>query len=457
MPDFVPGPSGAGWTAMPVTQSHANSIHEFAAGWTWSGAPTAVIGTGNASGTGVFSFRVYKNVAGSQSIGLNENSSLVARIRYRAVILNPEQLETSGLARLTIEFIGLAYATSNPLPTVDDKFFTSGKFGTATGASNLTGPIVRGFSCEPVNEGDSSVWEITYTVAKPSTTGAASRPGTGLDPLQPNLDPVPWSFGSECSIDYSSEDFVLGLGRYITSKTPAEMDAALGDGTYASLFNGTGAFEMVANSAGDPLESPPPLKIGTAIIRVTKSFRTVTETLSEAIAAATEEVCSEALFFNGRTFPAYTCKLNSASVTLKQWRLSADWLPKQRHPFRWTNDDLGWTPPSGDTGGSVAINYTRNNLPAYKYIPYFEIALSIAYRELGWGYALIDKGYRERRNGQPKEITDFHSSQSYSRILVDGLEADTSSGTTNLKVLRLYQVLKTGTTLSTIVNAMLAV
>lgn len=456
MSNFVPGPTGANWAAMPVTQSHANSIFEFAAGWTWSGAPTAVIGTSNATGTGVYGFRIYKNVAGSQSIGLNENSSLVARIRYRAVILNPEQIETSGIARLAIEMFALAYATSNPLPTIGTAFF-GGRFGTATGAGNLTGPIVMGFQCEPVNESDPSLWDMTFSVSKPPSTGSSSRPDTGSDPTKPNVEEAPWLMGPESSIEYGSEDFVLGLARFIASKTPAELDTALQNDTYASLFSGTGTFEMVANSAGDPLESPPPMKVGTANIRITRAFETLPTSLASAINSANEQVCSEEITVTERTFAAYTCKLNGATVSQKKWRRQADWLPKQRHPFGWTYLQLGWLPPSGKLGSNVAVNYTRSVLPAYEYVPYYEVSVSVASRDLGWGYALIDKGYREKKNGKPKEITDFGASQSYSRILVEGVAADTSAGTANLKVLRLYQVLKTGTSLSTIVNTMLTV
>ena len=456
MSDFVPGPSGANWSAMPVTQTHANSIFEFAAGWTWAGAKTAVVGDGNATGTGLFGFRVYKNTVGGQSIGLNETASLVARIRYRAVVQNPEAIETHGLARLTIEFFCLAYASSNPLPTIGDAFF-GGRFGSNTGATNLTGPVVLGFQCEPVSESDPSLWDLTFSISKPPTTGSSSRPDTGAAATKPNLEEAPWMMGPECAVDFGSEDFVLGLGRFIGSKTPAEMDTALAANTYAGLFTGTGAFEMVANSAGDPLESPPPMKVGTATVRISRAFQTVPTGFAAAVNAANEQVCSSAISANGITFPAYTCKLNGATIAQRRWKRSADWLPKQLHPFGWTYADLGWTPPATRQPTSVAINYTRNVLPAFDYYPYYEVSVSIASRDLGWGYALIDKGYRERRNGQPKEITDFHSSQSYSRILVDGLEADTSKGTTNLKVLRLYQVLKTGTTLSTVVNAMLAV
>lgn len=456
MSDFVPGPTGAGWTAMPVTQSHANSIFEFAVGWTWAGAKTAVVGDGNATGTGLFGFRVYKNIAGGQSIGLNETASLVARIRYRAVVQNPEAIETHGLARLTIEFFCLAYASSNPLPTIGDAFF-GGRFGSNTGATNLTGPVVLGFQCEPVSEADPSLWDLTFSISKPPATGSSSRPDTGSEPTKPNDEATPWSLGPESVIDFSSEDFVLGLGRYIGSKTPAEMDAALASDTYAGLFTGTGAFEMVANSAGDPLESPPAMKVATAAIRISRAFQNLPTALATAMNAANEQVCSSAITVNGRTFSAYTCKLNGGTIAQRKWKHQADWLPKQLHPFGWTYTQLGWLPPSGRQADSVAVNYTRGTLPAYEYVPYYEVSVSIASRDLGWGYALIDKGYREKKAGGLKEITDFHSSQSYSRILVDGVEANTSTGTANLKVLRLYQVLKVGTSLSDVVTAMLAV
>lgn len=449
------GPTG--WATMVVTADHSADITVFPIGWTWTGAPTAVAGTSNATGTGVFGFTVYKDVAGPQTMGVDENAAFNAKVRYRVVVTNPTTITNFTLPRLAIELQCLSFATTGKLPYIADSFFGStAPFGTATGASNMVYPKVRSILYEPEKENDPSVWTITYTLTPDRTAASSTRPGTGPKSTL-TTDEAPWLIGPDVSIDFGTEDFVLGLGRFVGAKTPSELNTALAAATYASLFDvGTGVeWDLVKNSANDPLESPPPMKVGTASIRITRAFATLPSGLTGNINAAVEEVCKSAVTANGITFGAFTCKLSGATVTNKRWKKSADWLPKQLHPLDATYADIGWTPPTGKSTTDKAVNYTRNTLPAFQYLPYFEVSVTVAQRDLGWGYALVDKGYRELKNGLKKEITDFPGRQSHVSILAEGLVADTTTGTSDKKVLRLYQVHKTGTSLDAILSDML--
>lgn len=440
-----------GWTAMPVTADHWADIHSYAIGWTWSGAPSSVFGT-LTSGTGKFGFTVFKNIAGSQTITVDENFSTGARVRYRVVITNPTTITDHTLPRLIIELQALGYSAVNPLPTMGSKLF-GGLFGTATGLDGLQAPFVKGIQYEPEGENDPSVWIITYTVSPLVPASSSNRPDTGSAATKPNAEEAPWTIGPDMTINFSTEDFVLGLGRFVGTKTPSQLDSALQAGTYASAFGETGGtFEMVVNSAGHPLESPPPMKVGTAAISINRAFETLPAGMAAALNGAIEEVCSSSITVNGVTFAAYTCKLNGGSIANKRWKKHCDWLPKQRHPLGYTYTEVGWTPPAGKVAADVAVNYTRNNLPAFEYVDYQEVSVSVAQRDLGWGYALIDKGYMDINKADNNE---FSGRQTHVDILENGVFIDTSSGTADKSVLRLYQVQKTGTALTNILEAML--
>lgn len=438
---------------MVVTADHSADVKVFPIGWTWTEAPIAVVGTDNAAGTGLFGFTVYKNIAGSQIISIDENSALTTKLRYRVVVTNPTSIANFTLQRLIIELqcLGYAVGTGLRLPRIGHSLF-SADFGSVGGAANLTFPRVKGIQYEPESERDPSVWIVTYTIAPEQSAGATTRPRTGATALKPNAEEAPWTLGPDVTIDFGTEDFTLGLGRYIGTKSPAQLGTALNGGTYAASFSGaTASYEMIANSAGDPLESPPPMKTGTATIRINRSFELLPETVASAANTAIEEVCNEAVTANGITFKAFTCKLNSATIANKRWKRNADWLPKQLHPLQSTYADIGWLPPTGKAATDVAINYTRNTIPAYRYLDYVEVSITVAQRDLGWGYALIDKGYRDKKGKE----SSFSGRQSYSNVLQNGLFVDMSTGTADKQVLRLYQVHKTGNNLSALLSTML--
>ena len=437
-----------GWAAMPSLATHAADILSYPIGWGWSGAPLSGLGLGN----GVFGFMVYTNIAGAQNLSIDENGNFNAKVRYRVIVTNPSTITNATLPRLAIELRCLSYASS-PLPNIGSPLF-GGLFGTATGASGMTYPKVRAIQFEQESDKDPSIWSIIYTVARPPNGSTLTRPSTGSAPTKPNIEEAPWTIGPAVQVSFGTEDFVLGLGRFVGTKTPAELDAKLTDGTYAAEFNTTAAATIIMNSGLDPLESPPPMKVGTATISISRAFAELPSSITADLNAAVEEVCTAAVTANGVTFKAFTCKLNGGTITNKRWKKQCDWLPKQLHPLGLTWAEVGWTPPTSATS-TIAYNYTRNTIPAFEYVEYYEVSVSVAQRDLGWGYALVDKGYNKIVNGQQKEIRPVDSRQSQCKILAEGSVADLSAGAANLKVLRLYQVLKTGTHLSAVLDTML--
>ena len=426
------------------------------AGWTWTGASTAVVGTGNASGTAIFGFTIYRNIAGIQSLTINKDENFGGKIVYRVEVRNPSSPNTFTIQRLLLELYCLGWASTNRLPRIGDKFFDSSVFG--SNPTTMSYPIVTNIAYTQERDNDPSAWLITYTVERPHDEGRQSySPKPGNRPNKPSTEEYPWDIGPKVTISMSSENFVLGLGRFVGTKTPAEVGGALDDGTYAAQFTADMQkdMEIISNSAGDPLESPPPMKVMNATITITRAYQTLPSGFTDNLTDALEEVCTNGVVLKGVSFGPYTCKLTGATVSSEKLKRTAEWLPRQQHPFRQTYADVGWTPPAGMLSTDVAYNYTRGVLPAFEYVDYFNVSLAISYRRLGWGYALVDKGYRKLVNGVKTEITDVSGRQTYTSILENGNEVDRADNTSDKKVLRLYQVLKSGSTLTSILNTVL--
>lgn len=445
-----------GWSNMVVGRDMTTQVIDKHVGWTWSGADTNVVGTGNGSGTGLFGFRVFRNPSGSQGMTVNKDLNFLGRIRYRVVVDVPDSITDFSLPRMYLELYCLGHATGTRLPRIGDPVFKDGQFG-----ANIAGmdyPIVMNIDYQQEKEDDPTIWVITYSVERPPAAQQRTSPqGTGSRPNKPNIEENPWDIGTKVTVSLGSEDFVLGLGRFVDSKTPAEVGGALDNDTYAALFSGAdnSDTELISNSAGDPLESPPPMKVSTATINITRAYETLPNGLAQSISSAVETVSEDSVTFNGITFGPYTCKLAGASISSEKLKRTADWLPKQMHPFRWTYADLGWGAPEGLSSSDVAYNYTKSVLPAFTYVTYYNLNLSVMYRRLGWGYALVDKGYRKLVNGVKTEITDVSHRQTYASILENGNVVDRADNTSNKKVLRLYQVLKSGSTLTNILSTVL--
>lgn len=130
--------------------------------------------------------------------------------------------------------------------------------------------------------------------------------------------------------------------------------------------------------------------------------------------------------------------LTGATVSPADFVDRRDWLPKQKHPFGKTNADLGW---SGDDypAGAVAKNVFERVLQASKNVPYLQFKLSIAVKEVGWGAAIPNKGFRSLLTGKLEAIKENNSSKTDERLLDgDGIPIVAGVDTFETPVLRLY-------------------
>ncbi len=439
-----------GWSTMEVGAAHSDSLTTIDVGWTWTGMRDVTFG--QSSGTGLFGFIIRQIPSDNQSFGYSVDNGMSASIIFHIEVTNPEVISTQGLKRLQLELGALPYTTNSPIPAP----------GTYWGHSSESNPytqypIVWAISFRQRDKNITNMWVADVTIKLDQITQGSSPNPDPDSTSKETVEESPWELGVDSSVALGVEDFTLGLGKFIGSETPSDMSTALQDDTYASKFNkpSGGELQVVMNSAGDPLENPPPMKIGTASITLSRSFQTLPPGLALAMQEAREQVCTEAITVNDITFPAYTCKMTGANIVKKRHKKNADWLPKQIHPFGKTWAELGWKAKDGESN-NVAINTTKNVMPAFEYEDYFDVSVTIQQRKLGWGYALVDKGYRKLVNGKKKEIRDVASRQTYSSILEDGSEVDMSGGASNKRVLRLYQVLDVGDKLETVMDILMA-
>ncbi len=275
---------------MPVTADHTSHIRTYAVGWTWSGGNANLVGTGNTSGTGLFGFEVHLNPAQPQGFTVDSDAVFTLKPKFRVIVTNPSAITNATFPRLFMELRCLSYAATNPLPDYGSTFF-SGRFGSATGVTDLTGITVHSIQYQLEKENDPAIWSITYVVG-PETGTSSIRPRTGAAATKPNVDEAPWTVGPDVVIDFGTEDFVLGLGRFVGAKTPAELGTALAAGTYAEQFSSNADVDMVKNSANEPFESPPPMKIGTATIRFNGAVVSLPDGLTDALYSESEDVCT---------------------------------------------------------------------------------------------------------------------------------------------------------------------
>ena len=421
--------------------------------WSWSGASWI---PGENSGSSVFDFRVYKDVAEQQSQNVDDESNPTVNVVYKIVDISGANrgFDTPGgigtATRLKKELKLLSYATgANRLPKIGDPIY-------ANSNSRLKSVVYR-----LEKDGVPDVWLAVFTFGPEEIVGsqAPQKPETGTPPIK---KPDPWELGAVVQTSYSTEDFVLGFGYFAGSKTPREINDALASKTLPTLFAGeVASLDIVKNSAGDPLESPPPVKIFTANLHITKSFAPGTDVsgLIQAAKEAMTEVCESELEIGVASarfiVEPYTAKLVGFSAVNKQTERTMQWLPRQRHPYRKTNKELGWTYVDGSlvSPNAVAVNWSRSELTAFDTVEYIEMSMDIAVRELGWGYITLDRGYRKLENGEQKEIANFDARKSYSKLLDgSGQLVNMALPTDDVSCLRLYRTGDVGTSLSYLID-----
>lgn len=432
--------------------------------WSWNG-PTAVVGS-VASGKAMFDFRVFPYVNGNLSAESDDNEAWASTFTYKVVdISGPNRGFNSATQpsqqRLIREILLLSYATSNPLPKRGDKLFPEEGTGDyAVGV--MDNPIVDTISVK--QDGDKpDVWFLTYSAKKYKRTQVGrSRPETAEN--APSIrDPYPWERRPKITANAGSESFNVGQGYFLGSKTPNQIAAVItanNDGLAGLLTpSGSEPYEIIKNSAGDPFKNPPQSKVSVTVFDVTVAY-SANETLTSLISAAktAAEFVNSADFnigINAATFAIRkgTAMLTSFSVSPADYQDKRDWLPNQLHPFGKTYAELGWTMTDGSTG--VAINTYKRTLSVNQTVPYTIVRIGFSVKEVGWGVAIPDKGYRSLKTGTLQKIKDSDSSASEERLLNgSGVEVDVGVDTSDVPCLRLYSPFGASTALASLLDSL---
>lgn len=416
-------------------------IQEYDVGWTWANADPAVL-TDHATGTGLFGFRVYSSVVAGSSFSVNSDASGPSTLRYRVIVTNPETTASASITRLRTELIALSYASPAVIPPV--------------GSSYDSNNTVLDIKYAPLSENNPDVWDVDVQIGV-RRFGAGSRPRPPK-PTKPTLSDPPWRQGVQVSTKYATEQFVLGVGVHIGSTTPALIKTALDNGTFASQFGSItgGTAGVVTNSYGDPMQSPPPMDLPTATISITRAYQEEPAILAAHLIDAMVEVSSEAISIGKATYKPYMCKLTGSSVVKKMHNRRGEWLPRQEHPLGYSYGELGWTAPKGSEQTDVAINSTKNTIPLNIPTPYWEVSLDITVRTLGWGYMLLDKGYRGKESAGSntvKEASGFSVRNTYEAFLENGVIIEPGTDVSDKTVVRAYALFKATDKLKTIVDS----
>lgn len=416
--------------------------------WSWGDAPFG-------SGTSKFDFRVIPFMSGNLSAGTDSEGQWNCEFSYKVVDISGSGrgFNSTNVAqdRIIQEILALSYATSNPLPKINDRMFTDFAY-----------PVVGSVSVNM--EGTSpDVWILRFSARKKiAPSSYQKRPETAEN--APSIrDPYPWERKPKLTANSSSESFNIGQGYFLGSKTPNQIADVINtneDGLAGLLTpSGSEPYEIIKNSAGDPFKSPPQAKVSVTVFDVTVAY-SAEETLTSLISAAktAAEFVNSADFnigINAATFAIRkgTAMLTSFSVSPADYQDKRDWLPNQLHPFGKTYAELGWTMANGSTG--VAINTYKRTLSVNQTVPYTIVKIGFSVKEVGWGVAIPDKGYRSLKTGTLQKIKDSDSSASEERLLDgSGVEVAVGVDTSDVPCLRLYSPFGASTALASLLDSL---
>jgi len=453
-----------GWTT-PTAEDVVSGVHDYLS-WTW---------TENAvKYNALFDFRVHPFVMGVAGAEIDEDELWTIDFGFRVVDISGTGRGYNATTpptqqRLVREILSLSYADSvgdTPLPKHGDNVFpaeTNVTGGTNYSIPAMTSPLIDTISVKQEQEG-SDVWLVTYR-SKPIKYNYQSITTADADPADMR-EQYPWERSPMIDVSIGTEGYRLGAGWFLGASSPAEIGAKIIAGTLSEYMvpGGSAPFEIMANSVGDPLASPPEWRVGvtTYVVRLAIGPGIVIPDVTAAAQLAMTNVNSAALTLPGlmgsTSIPKGSAVLGGFTAREAWWSDKRDWLPRQKHPFSKTNTELGWD-VSAASQESIAINYTGNTIKVRKDVLYTNMVFTITSKAAGWGEALINKGYRDQAKVTAgSKITDEDSQKSEEKTIdaATGIAVPIGTDMTNLDVIRGYTMYNADTSLATIITAIWA-
>jgi hypothetical protein len=366
------------------------------------------------------------------------------------------------------DLLGLSYMTSNPDGTEDAPVLPKKEAAVYSGVTHA--PFISAVSVKPEKEGSPDVWIMTFKAEKYKYSKVTPKPTSTESP--PSMrDPYPWERMPKVSASFGTEEFNIGSGYFLGNKTPTQLGTMITNnaGELAEAFvpGVNSKYEIMKNSAGDPFKSPPKTKTAINMFEInvaypsnysgTPSFNT----LAGYARAARENINSDTFdIVVGGAVPYIigkgTAMLSGYAITPADYVDKRDWLPKQWHPFGKTNSELGWTGIGDDyPSASVAVNRFNKTLQATRTLAYINLKLTFVMREVGWGSAIPDRGYRSLDTGAIGPIQEKKSTSATERLLNgSGLVVSDETDTSEVPCFRLYCPFGANTSLASLIDAL---
>lgn len=365
--------------------------------------------------SGGYDFDVFPYITGGNSLESGYDDVWGGSFRFRVVVVSA--VTGSDKFKLVTEIMKLSGKT---LGEGDNTIKIPEKSDPVTSTA-----VIDSVSVE--QEGESpDVWIMVFKIQKVKYKQWKTTPKP--KPIGPSTihDPYPWEETPKMNVTFGSETYSVGMGYFCGAKTPNEISdliEANKDGL-AGMYVGTGfPFEVMVNSANDPFKSPPPTKVGVTNFEVSASFQgstSLNSLISEAQSAreninATSFNIAPASGATSFTVRKGTAMLTGFVITPAQFKDTRDWLPKQYHPFSKSYTDLGW-----EGGSAIAINKWNRVLTATEMVSYTNLKLTFTVKEVGWGTAIVNKGFRSLKSGVIGQNKDKDGSKSSQERLLDG-------------------------------------
>ena len=438
-----------GWTGM---DSKTMPVMEFI-NWEYNSA-TAGLG----AETAIFDLRVFPFSSGDNTLETAYNGEWNGSVTYKVVdISGPNRgfnsSPTPSAEIIQKEILALSHVTVNGAELDGDGVPVSTpkrllKKGEKLFPDIVGSPVVHSISVRQESPSASDVWLLSFKTQKyqRSQSTQQKKPKVGSEP--PDMrDTYPWEVQPKVEISVGSESYNIGTGYFFGTKSPSEISTAItqeGSG-FAEIYTGSSvALEVIKNSAGDPFKSPPSMLVGVNTYTITAALEDDTSIASmyaEAILARKNVNIADFNFganIGATSIPKGTALLSGFSITLSEHIDKREWLPNQLHPFSKTNGELKWS-GDGYPTNDIAINNYRKILQATRILTYYNVRITFSTKEVGWGVAIPNKGYRSLETGKLDAIKGNDGSRSEERLMDENsIPIKEGINTFETKCLRLY-------------------